>query len=416
MPHTYEHRKHPLTKDKTLFPGDTTYHNADPAPQIPNRVMPDTASSINLDDAMQARMTRTFGDLSAVKNYTPPAQTQEPARTGAYSGPVTHTVSNAAPSPSAAGAMQAKRSWFGKKKKPEITKRETDLDEEPIIKNEPRSEYADDIDLLNAQKGSAEERKKAYNHIALDTANNMTKPQRKAITDYIGHSETINNYLREKKDDMNYPQPDQIPEVRQQAEDISAGIQNNPLPENVTAYKGITDTYLALMFKQHGLKKAVNSDGSVNHKWLNKNQKKLRKALVGSVFHDKAYTSTSTEKAFAQFWSRKKAKREKMMQMMKNGEDAEQFQNMTLEHPELIPGAHLMTLNMPKGSNVSFVDRVTDDSGRGDPGQFEVLADKGSSFRINDIRKMEGSDSYELVMDLLAEENGVKKGKKKKKK
>lgn len=124
-----------------------------------------------------------------MKNYTPPAQTQEPARTGAYSGPVTHTVSNAAPSPSAAGAMQAKRSWFGKKKKPEITKKETDLDEEPIIKNEPRSEYADDIDLLNAQKGSAEERKKAYNHIALDTANNMTKPQRKAITDYIGHSE-----------------------------------------------------------------------------------------------------------------------------------------------------------------------------------------------------------------------------------
>ena len=111
----------------------------------------------------------------------------------------------------------------------------------------------------------------------------------------------INNYLRDKKSDMSYPQPDQIPEVRQQAEDISAGIQSNPLAENVTAYKGITDTYLALMFEQHGLKKALNKNGAVNHKWLNKNQKEMRNALIGKTFHDKAYTSTSTEKAFAQF-------------------------------------------------------------------------------------------------------------------
>ena len=39
--------------------------------------------------------------------------------------------------------------------------------------------------------------------------------------------------------------------------------------------------------------------------------------------------------------------------------------------------------------------------------------DKGSFFKISDIQKGEGPDSYELVMDLLAEEEGKKKGKKK---
>ena len=277
---------------------------------------------------------------------------------------------------------------------------------------EPRSKYAADLDLLNSQKGSDKERKQAYNNIAIPTAKNMTQSQRQSITNYISGSEPINNYLRGKTDSPYYPQPNQIPGIKKEAEEISAGIQNNPLPGNVTAYKGITDKYLALMFQQHGLEKAINKDGTINHQWLNKNQKTMRKKLIGSVFHDKAFTSTSTEKGFAQFWSRKKAKNEKMMQMMQNGQDATDFQNLTLEHPELTPGAHLMTVNMPKGSNASFVDRVTDSTTYGDPNQMEILADKGSSFKISDIRKTEGADSYELVMDLLAEEEGKKKKKK----
>lgn len=64
---------------------------------------------MDLDAIMQARMASTFGDLSAVRNYTPPALTQAPLQTGPYTGPVTHALSGASPSPSAAGPMQAKK-------------------------------------------------------------------------------------------------------------------------------------------------------------------------------------------------------------------------------------------------------------------------------------------------------------------
>ena len=82
-----------------------------------------------------------------------------------------------------------------------------------------------------------------------------------------------------------------------------------------------------------------------------------------------------------------------------------------MNHPEQLPGAHLMSINMPKGSKGAFIDRATDNMKRNN-NQREVLLDKGSMFKISDVRKMEASDSYELVMDLLTEEAGKKKKKK----
>ena len=41
--------------------------------------------------------------------------------------------------------------------------------------------------------------------------------------------------------------------------------------------------------------------------------------------------------------------------------------------------------------------------------QRAALIDKDASFKISDIRKMEDSDSYELVMDMLEEEGKKKK-------
>ena len=77
-----------------------------------------TEQSMDLDGAMQARMKQTFGDLSAVKQFGSPgadmsggarAEAQTAAGGQAYTGPVTHTLSGASPSPAAAGPMQAKR-------------------------------------------------------------------------------------------------------------------------------------------------------------------------------------------------------------------------------------------------------------------------------------------------------------------
>ena len=74
MGYTYEQRKRPRGPQNTA-----TERTADPGPvsgaMIPGTAITQNSPSFDLDAAMQARMASTFGDLSALKNYTPPAQT-----------------------------------------------------------------------------------------------------------------------------------------------------------------------------------------------------------------------------------------------------------------------------------------------------------------------------------------------------
>ena len=283
-----------------------------------------------------------------------------------------------------------------------------------LLDPEPRSPYAADFDLLNSQQGSKEERKNAYNHLVIPTAEGMTEDQQQAVSEYIRGSSGHNTYLRGQKDNLYYPQTEQeIQRTRKQTEDISQMIQSNPLPEQLTTYRGTTDKFFASLLQQNGLGKAVKDDSSVDHEWLNKNQKKLRKNLVGKTFHEKAFTSASTEKAFAQEWSRQSSLNEKNFEYGMTGQiqKALALQGIYQNHPEQLPGAHLMTMNLPKGAKGAFIDRATDKLKRNN-NQREVLLDKGSMFKISDVRKMEASDSYELVMDLLTEEAGKKKKKK----
>ena len=336
-----------------------------------------------------------------------------------YAGPVTHTLSAASPSPAAAGPMQAKRSWFGGKKKKSSPRKMITNDDDIFLPQsddlpedeKPLSQYADDFRYLESQKGTKEERKAVYNKMAIPTAQNMTNDQRNAVYQYIAGSSGPNSYLREQKDHLFYPQTEEsIQRTQKQVDAISQAIQRNPLPEQLTTYRGTTDKFFSTLLQQNGLGDAVNKDGSVNHAWLKKNQKALRKNLVGKTFHEKAFTSTSTEKSFAQKWSQQKTFEEKNFEYGMTGKTnlSRELQKRYKEHPEKLPGAHLLTMNLPKGSKGAFVDRVTDNTERPQD-QREVLLDKGSTFKISDIRKMKDSDSYELVMDLLAEEEGVKK-------
>ncbi len=93
--------------------------------------------------------------------------------------------------------------------------------------------------------------------------------------------------------------------------------------------------------------------------------------------------------------------------------EAKEFQQMAEEDPEKIPGAHVMKMNLPKGSKAAFIDRTGDGRRDADVEQREVLLDKDSMFQISDIRKMDDVDSYELVLDLLSEKEGKKRKKKK---
>ena len=156
------------------------------------------------------------------------------------------------------------------------------------------------------------------------------------------------------------------------------------------------------------LYKKLNSLGPFK---LYVNQDLMKKTLVGKTFHDKGYTSTTTEPEFAKHWAKKKAQSEHTMDLIMKGkgQEAMDYENEVRDHPEKIKGAHMVKFNLPKGANASFVDRAGDTQSGGRYEQREVLVDKGSNFKVSDFRKLEDSDAYELVMDMLADEDDKKR-------
>ncbi len=73
MGYTYEQRKRPQVPQKTV-PERT---NASEPVSIAHRFGTSASQngpSFDLDAVMQARMTTTFGDLSAMRDYTPPGR------------------------------------------------------------------------------------------------------------------------------------------------------------------------------------------------------------------------------------------------------------------------------------------------------------------------------------------------------
>ena len=136
MGYTYDQRKRPQGRENTAPERATA-----PGPAfnalLPGTSAPQNAPSFDLDAAMKAKMENAFGDLSAVKNYTPLVQTQAPVQTGPYTGPVTHAVSGASLSPSVAGPMQAKKAY----KETKSSKRDYIDDESEFVKQGDANYY-----------------------------------------------------------------------------------------------------------------------------------------------------------------------------------------------------------------------------------------------------------------------------------
>ena len=137
MSYTYDQRKRPQGQT------NATSAQASAARPVSAPLRADTAGAGDpsaLETAMRERMNRTFGDLDAVKNYRPPAQTKTPAPAGPSTGPVGHAVSAAGPSAFSAGVMQAK-------KYTEQKSVDRDYDENDIVK-----EGAEGYESLDPQK------------------------------------------------------------------------------------------------------------------------------------------------------------------------------------------------------------------------------------------------------------------------
>ena len=85
MPYTYQQRKRPQGPQNTA-PERTNAPGPGFNALMPGTSAPQNGPSFDLDAAMQARMASTFGDLSAVRNYTPPVREQAPLQTGPTPG------------------------------------------------------------------------------------------------------------------------------------------------------------------------------------------------------------------------------------------------------------------------------------------------------------------------------------------
>ena len=109
MPYLYEQRKRPPERKAP----EAAVSDAQAPVAAYDRPGSAGTGASGLDAAMRARTAETFGDLSALRQVAPQAEAarmpQVSAQAGPYSGPVTRAMSNAAPSPAAAGPIQAKR-------------------------------------------------------------------------------------------------------------------------------------------------------------------------------------------------------------------------------------------------------------------------------------------------------------------
>ena len=258
------------------------------------------------------------------------------------------------------------------------------------------------------QSQDRQARAQAYNTISGHMAAHTTPNQQQVSTGYVHDSRPINELLYQSPRATKDPQ--EIQALQTKIEQLSAAIESNPLADDLTTYRGISDTYLSLMLRDVGLKQAVRKDGTVNHQWMNRNPKKVQKALVGSVFTDPGFTSTSIDRTVSENWARKVARTEAMDRIRKAYEDnpmapeaAEASEKVVTQAQQgALPGVHLLQVSMPKGASASLIDQSAM-AGRVDSCQKEVLANHGSSYRITGVQRGSGPDSYFITMEMLAE-------------
>ena len=280
----------------------------------------------------------------------------------------------------------------------------------------------------------------SYNPIAMQQAAGATPEQNEACLEYIRDSRDINNYLRTgtaatgKEDSL-----------KKMADSISSRM--GTLDDDQMSFRSVSDVALLPIIEQLGLSdEVIKSNGMIDHKALMENKSKL----IGTVFKDDAFVSTTASSGFAEKWGaniarrdrgvfsdralrrHKFSKKEMSMPRMQNDIDlfndkslAVKDHNMTANFladriftgnkaiKESDIGSHIMEIMMPKGTKAAYIDGS---SGKGlgdstiDNQQFEILLNKGSHFKINDIVQKMGEDGkaipnqYRIMLELLKEE------------
>ncbi len=257
------------------------------------------------------------------------------------------------------------------------------------------------------------------NYVRIDVVSSISEHQGKylpkeesqAIGDYIKSSFMLNGYLRmginvdtnkvmedgEKKD-----------ELLKQRDDISKAIEKNKVKKDMKSYRGTDDKYMRFWLKTLGVEvETIPGTDLIDHKKMAARMDEIRRQIVGQVYVDKGFSSTTTEKNYAADWVKSNIKGNLSMDLMNmEGENAAEYQDMLLNKPaEELPGQHLMLIDVPAGCSAALIDKMG-------PSKYisqqELLVNHDSSWVVTDFNVGAHPGQYIITVKLL-KDGGEKK-------
>ena len=269
-----------------------------------------------------------------------------------------------------------------------------------------------EFEILKRSKNK-EKRIDAYNNISERLKNNTSKKEQEVITSYIDCAAPYNGLLRGTK----LPKEKETQEkLEKNIDTLSKVLKNNPLEQDMTTHRGVDDFFLRKLLKDNNFTEALKGEdlNEVNHEWIGQNIDEFNRRMSGVVYMDPGFSSSTTQREFAERWSKKSGRyfmKKELDQRLKDGKITKaEYEKKLAEMPEGadISGAHVIDLDLPKGAPVAAIDRAGMIN-RGPSGQHEMLIDKGSMFQFMGLTPGKVPGSYNMKSRLLSEEEGKKR-------
>ena len=212
----------------------------------------------------------------------------------------------------------------------------------------------------------------------------LTPQEAAAMDEYTNDSGQINRRLR--SGDISHDVTDA------QNTFIKQAFAKHPIPVAMEMYRGVSDGFLTFLlntidsFSPEEKAGALTQAGGINHIWME--QDEHYKMFEGVTFQDKAFVSTSTNKAFARRWANMVSHDEKTRA---NGGEVQIFDPVRAED---IDGAHVLNMHLPAGIRAMFTDAMFTRNRR-PRGQDEVTVDAGYTYVIESVKRV-GHGMYEM--------------------
>ncbi len=238
----------------------------------------------------------------------------------------------------------------------------------------------------------------------------LSQEQKEAIGDYITSSYMLNGYLRmgiNVETNKAMEEGEQKEKLLKQRDEISKAIKKNNVKKDMNSFRGTDDRYLKFWLKTLGVEvETIPGSNVIDHKKMAQRMDEIRQKIVGKVYVDKGFTSTTTEEEYAKSWIQGNIKSNLGVEKSgMNEQDAEEIEELLYKPAAEIPGQHVMLMDIPAGSNAALIDRMGTSKYIS---QQELLVNYGSSWVVTDFQMGTHPGQYVIKVKLL-KEGGEKK-------